>query len=410
MNIVIVGHVDHGKSTVVGRLLVDTDSLPQGKLEQVRIFCERNSRPFEYAFLLDALRDERAQGITIDTARIFFKTQKRRYVIHDAPGHIEFLKNMVSGASHAEAAFLVIDANEGIQENSKRHAYLLSMLGIRQIAVLINKMDLLNYEQRRFNEITAKFKAHLDRIGVKPAFFIPTVGVQGENIAIRSTKMPWYSGPTVLQVLDGFESTPSLKDLPLRMPVQDIYKFTAGGDNRRIVAGTIESGVLRRGDGLRFSPSGKQGKVKSLEFFPEKTAESFSAGQAIGFTLEEQIYVSRGEIVSQMGQSVPEVSDQLRANVFWLGKRPLQMNQDYLLKLGTARVKVQVEKILSVLDASSLDHRSDAVKVERNEVAECVFHCAKSIAFDLNQLTPGTTRFVLVDDFEISGGGIIREN
>ena len=153
MDIVIVGHVDHGKSTVIGRLLADTGSLPDGKLESVRAYCEKNSRPFEYAFLLDALKDEQAQGITIDTARTFFKSAKRDYVIIDAPGHIEFLKNMVTGAARAESAVLVIDAKEGIQENSKRHGYLLSMLGIRQIVVVVNKMDLVDYSRQAFEDI-----------------------------------------------------------------------------------------------------------------------------------------------------------------------------------------------------------------------------------------------------------------
>jgi len=153
MNIVIVGHVDHGKSTIIGRLYADAGSLPEGKLEAVREMCRRNAKPFEYAFLLDALKDERAQGITIDTARSFFKTEKRRYVVLDAPGHIEFLKNMITGASHAEAALLVIDANEGIRENSRRHGYILSMLGIKQVAILINKMDLVGYDSAVYDGI-----------------------------------------------------------------------------------------------------------------------------------------------------------------------------------------------------------------------------------------------------------------
>ena len=153
MNIVIAGLVDHGKSTIIGRLLADTNSLPEGKLEQIKTMCELSSKPFEYAFLLDALKDERSQGITIDSARVFFKTKKRDYIIIDAPGHIEFLKNMVSGAARAEAALLVIDAHEGVQENSRRHGYMLSMLGIKQIAVIVNKMDLINYDKKKYEKI-----------------------------------------------------------------------------------------------------------------------------------------------------------------------------------------------------------------------------------------------------------------
>ncbi|HEX5070057.1 MAG TPA: GTP-binding protein, partial [Vicinamibacterales bacterium] len=180
MNIVIAGHVDHGKSTIIGRLLADTHSLPEGKLEQVKALCARTAKPFEYAFLLDALKDERAQGITIDAARVFFKTPARDYIIIDAPGHIEFLKNMITGAARAEAALLVIDAHEGIMANSRRHGYMMSMLGIGQVAVLVNKMDLVDYSQAHFERLESEYRGFLDRVGVRPAAFIPVAGRGGD--------------------------------------------------------------------------------------------------------------------------------------------------------------------------------------------------------------------------------------
>ncbi len=250
MNIVIVGHVDHGKSTVIGRLLADTNSLPEGKLEQVRASCERSSKPFEYAFLLDALKDEQAQGITIDAARVFFKTATRPYLILDAPGHIEFLKNMITGAARAEAAILVIDAQEGVQENSRRHGYMVSLLGIRQLAVLVNKMDLVGWDRAVYERIVREYGAFLEQVGIRPQCFIPASGRGGDNIATRSANLPWYDGPTVLEALDGFHTEPSPVDSPFRMPVQGVYKFTKQGDDRRIVAGTIDSGAVlgrRRG-------------------------------------------------------------------------------------------------------------------------------------------------------------------
>jgi bifunctional enzyme CysN/CysC len=261
MDIVIVGHVDHGKSTVIGRLLADTGSLPDGKLEAIREYCARNARPFEYAFLLDALKDEQAQGITIDTARTFFKSAKRDYVIIDAPGHIEFLKNMVTGAARAEAAVLVIDAKEGIQENSKRHGYLLSMLGIKQIVVAVNKMDLVDYSKQAFEDIRDEYVAFLARIGATPRFFVPLAAFPGENMVGPSAKMPWYKGPSLLSAVDAFEKAPSKDDQPFRLPVQDVYKFTADGDDRRITAGRVESGTLRTGDKVVFYPSGQGSTV-----------------------------------------------------------------------------------------------------------------------------------------------------
>ena len=194
MNIVFTGHVDHGKSTVVGRLLADTQSLPEGKLDQVKKECERNSKPFEYAFLLDALKDEQSQGITIDAARVFFKTDKRDYIIIDAPGHIEFLKNMITGAARAEAAFLVIDADEGVQENSRRHGYLLSMLGIRQLCVLVNKMDLVDYSRPVYNRIVRRYSRFLRNINLTDVRFIPVSGREGDNIFYKGENMPWWTG------------------------------------------------------------------------------------------------------------------------------------------------------------------------------------------------------------------------
>src|SRR6266436_6755488 len=200
MNVVIVGHVDHGKSTLVGRLLADTGSLPEGKLEAVKEQCKKNAKPFEYAFLLDALKDEQSQGITIDTARAFFKTAKRDYIIIDAPGHIEFLKNMISGAARAEAAVLVIDAKEGVRENSRRHGYILSMLGIKQVIICVNKMDLVDRSEKHFKAIEREYREFLKSIGsVAPQQFIPVSATHGENLSIRSSKMAWYKGPTLLE-------------------------------------------------------------------------------------------------------------------------------------------------------------------------------------------------------------------
>ena len=259
LNIVTVGHVDHGKSTVIGRLLADTGALPEGKLEAIRANCLRNSKPFEYAFLLDALKNEQAQGITIDTARCFFHSKKRNYIIIDAPGHIEFLKNMVTGASRAEAALMVIDASHGVEENTRRHGYFLSMLGIRQVAVLVNKMDLVGYDQAVYDAIVAEFQDFLEKIHIRPAAFIPVSGMEGDNIASApSANMPWYKGPAVLEQMDAFTPIAPPDKLPLRMPVQGVYKFTEGGDDRRIIAGTLDAGEVKAGDEIVFLPSGKR--------------------------------------------------------------------------------------------------------------------------------------------------------
>jgi bifunctional enzyme CysN/CysC len=399
-NVVIVGHVDHGKSTVVGRLLADTGALPQGKLEAVRRECERTGKPFEYAFLLDALTDEQDQGITIDTARCFFKSAKRDYIIIDAPGHIEFLKNMISGAARAEAAVLVIDAKEGVRENSRRH-------GIKQVIVCVNKMDLVGYKEPVFRAIEAEYRAFLEGIGaVRPRQFVPVAAVAGENLAARGAETPWYDGPTLLELLDALPKAPPKTDQPLRMPLQAVYKFTKHGDDRRIFAGRIEAGRAAVGDKVVFSPSNKISTIKSIEGFNTAPRESLEAGWSTGFTLTEEIYVTRGEVMSHVDKP-PLVSTRVRANMIWLGKSPLVPGRDYKLKLGTAAVPVQLQKINKVIDASELDHTLEKQSVGRHEVADVILELHQPVAFDLSSDCEATGRFVLVDGYDVAGGGII---
>jgi len=409
MNVVITGHVDHGKSTVIGRLMADTGSLPNGKLEQVRANCARNSKPFEYAFLLDTLKDEQSQGITIDAARVFFKSKKRHYIIIDAPGHIEFLKNMVTGAARAEAAFLCIDAHEGVQENSRRHGYLLSMLGIRQMCVLVNKMDLVAYEKRVFKSVVRKYSRFLRNINVYNVPFIPVSGMEGDNIVSSSKNMLWWKGGTVLTLIDRFKEQDPPDNLPFRMFVQDVFKFTAMGDKRRIIAGTVSTGNLSEGDELVFYPSAKRSRVSSIEHFGKNKPAEVRAGMAIGFTVTEQIYVKRGHLAVRTNEKPPQTGNVIRANLFWLGRKPLEKDREYILRLGTERVRVRLFDTLKVIDASSL--HSDGMKkmVERHDVADCVLTTQRPIAFDTVNDFSITSRFVIVDGYEIAGGGIIRE-
>jgi bifunctional enzyme CysN/CysC len=416
MNVVIVGHVDHGKSTVVGRLLADTGALPQGKLDAVKRECERTGKPFEYAFLLDALTDEQDQGITIDTARCFFKSEQRDYIIIDAPGHIEFLKNMISGAARAEAAVLVIDAKEGVRENSRRHGYILSMLGIRQVVVCVNKMDLVGHGEAHFRAIEAEYRAFLAGIGaVSPQRFIPVSAILGENLALRGAGMPWYEGPTLLQTLDGLVKAPPKMDQPLRMPVQAVYKFTSRGDDRRIVAGRIEAGQVRVGDRVVFSPSNKVSTIKTVEGFNTPPRERVEAGWSTGFTLSEEIYITRGEVMSHL-ERAPLVSTRLRTNLIWLGKKPFVPGRDYKLKLGTAAMPVRIHHIVKVIDASLASNAAVETgpggapakdHIGRHDVADVILETRQPVAFDLTADCEGTGRFVVVDGYDVAGGGII---
>ena len=414
MNVVVIGHVDHGKSTVVGRLLHDTGVLPHGKIEQVRSNCERSGKPFEYAFLIDALQDEQAQGITIDAARVFFRSSKRRYIIIDAPGHIEFLKNMISGAARAEAAILVIDASEGVRENSRRHGFMAAMLGIRQLLVVVNKMDLVGYDEDVFTAIREEYAAFLGEIQVEPRGFVPVSGRHGDNLVAGSERTPWYEGAPLLEQIDAFASAGAESAQALRLPVQDVYKFPVRGDDARIIAGTVATGSVRAGDAVEFLPSRKRARVRSIEGFRVASHEHAAAGTATGVTLTEELYVRPGELMYRVGERAPQVGTTFRCNLFWLGRNPLVPGKRYRLKLATTRVGVHVKEIVQVLDAATLEHsESDAHKghVGRHEVAECVLETQNPIAFDLGLGAEfaATGRFVLVDEYEIAGGGIVTE-
>lgn len=405
LKIVIVGHVDHGKSTFVGRLFHDTGSLPEGKLEQLQRIAERRGVPFEWANLMDALQSERDQNITIDTAQIWFHTARRQYVIIDAPGHKEFLKNMVTGAANAEAALLLIDANEGVQEQSRRHGYLLNLLGIRQIAVLVNKMDLQNYSEERFQSIEREYRKFLQSIGVEPKQFVPITAKHGDNIASLSSNMPWWKGPTVLSVLDDFKVTDLPAHQPLRFPIQDVYRF----DERRILAGRVEAGTLKVGDRLLFSPGNKTSIVRTIERWNAPSHESAAAGESVGVTLSEQIFVEHGSIAS-LETDAPYELTRFKARVFWLGRAPFRKGKLYKLKLTTQEVDCEIDSIERVIDSSTLEtvsRREREIFIGRNEVGELTIKTRRPVAFDAHSEIVPTGRFVLVDGFEVAGGGIV---
>ncbi|MGE0725035.1 MAG: adenylyl-sulfate kinase, partial [Alphaproteobacteria bacterium] len=340
--------------------------------------------------------------ITIDVSHIWFRTPQREYVFLDAPGHREFLKNMVTGAASADAALIVIDAAEGAREQSRRHGFLLHLLGVRQFVVAVNKMDLVGYDETRFRAVEQDYRRYLAELGAAPAAFVPVVSRDGDNLVGRGTRMGWYRGPTVAETLDSFSTAPLPTELPLRLPVQDVYKF----DQRRIIAGRIESGRLRVGDGLIFSPSNKVARVRSIESWGEDDPPlAASAGQSVGITLDEQIFVERGEVASHV-EDPPRLSNVFNARLFWLGTSPLQVGRSYVLKLNTLEAPVRVEAIRRTVDTTNLDE-TGTESLERNAVGEVVLRSRALLPLDAYAANPKTGRFVLVEDFLIVGGGVL---
>lgn len=404
LKIVFVGHVDHGKSTIIGRLLYDTKSLPQGVVDRVQRIADETGKAFEFAYLLDAFAEERQQGITIDMTQIKFSTPTREYLIIDAPGHKEFLKNMISGAANANAAFLVIDAASGVQEQSRRHAYLLSLLGIKKIFVLVNKMDLVGYSEEKFLCVAAEIKNFLASINVVPEKIIPVSGFIGDNITVRSENLSWYTGLTLIETLEKISGVEENISAALRLPIQDVYKF----DERRIIVGRIESGTLNVGDRIKIFPEGRETTVIAFAFWQERDKKkSARTGESVGIIVADEFFNKRGEIITLANNNPPQISNRLRASVFWMGKNFLSIGKTYKLKLATAEVETTVEKIIRTVDAATLAHQENSRELKRNDVGEIIFKLKNKIAFDEFGRFQATGRFVLVDGYDVAGGGIV---
>ncbi len=405
-SIVVVGHVDHGKSTLIGRLLADTGSLPEGKLEAAEKASREEGMPLEYAFLLDAFLEEQAQNITIDTTRIGFRYQGQSFEIIDAPGHREFIKNMVTGAAAAEEAILLIDAAEGLKEQTRKHGLLLSLLGVSKVIVAVNKMDLVGWKEDRFRLLEKEIREYLAGLKIVPREVIPISAREGATVMRRDeSHLSWWKGPTLLEALlvGAGKSQPSL-DGPLRFSIQDVYRF----DARRVIAGKLESGRIRVGDPVVFFPDRKASRIRSIESWGEETpVREVGSGQSVAVTLEEQIFVERGHVGASLDHP-PVESRELRARIFWLDTEPLRLQAPVTLRLGTQSVEARLVAIDRVVDAEKLEAASDLrEEVGRFEVAEVRIRCRRPLVYDAHEKVSSTGRFALQRGARIGGGGII---
>jgi small GTP-binding protein len=407
---VIVGHVDHGKSTLIGRLLYDTGSVPPSRLEEAEAAARQQGLELEFGFLMDHLREERERGITIDTAQTFFSSPKRDYVIIDAPGHKEFIKNMITGASQAEAAVLMCSVAEGVQEQTKRHAYVLKLLGLEQVIVAYNKMDLVGHRLDRFKQVKADMDLFLDRLGIRPSHEVPVSARHGDNVVNRSKKTPWYNGPTIVQALDDFRKMPAPTQKPLRFPVQDLYEWGAptGG---RVIVGRVESGVLHRGQKLRFAPGDEVKTVLAVRQYRRDDMDEAQAGQCVGLICDGRP-PRRGQVACSESDR-PFLTQRFQANVFWLSPEPLRAGQaDFglTLKCATQEVPCRVAAIRERLDSSTLEHlpTEDGTLAE-TEVGELVLETDEPVVLESFYDVQELGRFVLVRNKDVVAGGIVTD-
>lgn len=407
LKFVAVGHVDHGKSTLIGRLLYDTGSLPPDKMEEVRKFSEDADGVPEFAFVMDHLEEERRNRITIDTAQIFFRTDRREYTIIDAPGHKQFLKNMITGSTQAEAALLLVDALEGLREQTHRHAYMLSLLGVKQLMVVINKMDLIEYDKEKYDDLSRAVTERLGEFGLEPLMVIPISARLGDNVAQRSEKLNWYEGPTLLEALDMLQSTPSEEAGVLRFPIQDIYDV----EGEKILAGRVASGTLRQGQEIIFHPSGKSATIGQIKKWNEQV-DSAVAGESIGLVLRNgngaMKALKRGEVACSVEAS-PNVSSTIVATVFWMSGEPLRKGDTIEFKCATQQVECKVQKISDRLNSSSLEMlASDAEELRETEVARLTLKMKDYVCTDPFEQVAEMGRFVLMRDTDTVAGGVVH--
>ena len=401
LRIAFVGHVDHGKSTLIGRLLYDTGSIPPDRMEQVRLASASQGSDVEFAYLVDQLHEEREQAMTIDTAQLFFRTVEREYVVIDAPGHREFLKNMLTGASQADAAVLIVDASQGIGEQTRRHAFLLSLLGIRRCAVAVNKMDLVGYAEARFLEVRGAAQAVAENAGLACVASIPISARLGDNVVGRSAQMPWYRGPSLL---DALAKVPVVRDgtLPLRFCVQDVYRF----DGRRIVAGRVLSGNVSADDHVVILPEERSAQVLAIERFHSARTVA-EAGECIGLTLPDEIPARRGQVLCDPS-GLPGVASELNTRLFWMSHDPLSKGERLTLRLSTQETECQATRIRRRIDSASLDVlEEDAALLGDAEVGELDLALSSPLVTEPFSRMPPLGRVVLERNGHIVGAGVV---
>ena len=408
LRFITCGSVDDGKSTLIGRLLYDSHMLFDDQLAAIEKDSQKwgtQGDQIDFALLVDGLAAEREQGITIDVAYRFFSTENRKFIVADTPGHEQYTRNMVTGASTADAAIVMIDARKGVLTQTCRHSFIAHLLGIEHLLIAINKMDLVGYDQSVFDSICKNYQAFAQKLGIANVSFIPVSAFAGDNITTHSEKMPWYQGPSLMQYLESVpvqSSTDQTK--PLRMPIQWVNRPNL---DFRGFAGTIASGVLKTGDSIQAQPSGKKSTVTQI-LAPEGSCQEAVAGQAITFILADEIDISRGDIISH-AHSQAEVADQFEATIIWMHEEPLLPGRQYWLKIGAQTVTVTITTIKYEININTLEHLA-ASHLDLNSISHCNISLDRPIPFDAYKDNRQTGGFILIDRINNNtvGAGLIN--
>lgn len=394
--IAIVGHTDHGKSTLIGRILHDTGSLPEGRMEEIAANCKSLGREFEFAYITDAFLEERQKEMTIDTTQVVFKTPQREYTIIDTPGHKELLKNMVTGASYAEAAILIVSAKDGIQGQTKRHAYILKLFGIKQIIIAVNKMDEISYSQEAFESLSIKLNYLFARFGLQAPDIIPISAKCGDNVVSLSKNMPWYQGKAIASALDSFKKVSF--QYHFRMPVQDIYRL----DDKNVIVGKISSGKIKRGEKVFVLPLKEEARVVSIKVF-EGEKEEAMAGESVGLILESGNAPKRGDIISAL--PFPKMASKFLALTLCLEYK-LFKGVSYVLQCATQQAACKITKVEDHIDIATLEDVSDNF-ISRAEISKVSITADSELVYEEFNELHELGRFVLRKDNDIIAAGVI---
>ncbi len=390
------GSVDDGKSTLIGRLLYDTQSVYEDQVKSIEGKGTTAPGQIDFALLTDGLRAEREQGITIDVAYRYFSTARRKFIIADTPGHEQYTRNMATGASTADAAIVLIDASKGVQIQSRRHAYIASLLRVRHVLVAVNKMDLIGYDESTFRAIESDFKEVLDQIAADTGtpvevHFVPVSALKGDNVVHATSAMPWYAGPSLLQLLEALPSSRETRNEPFRFPVQRVLR---PDHTFRGFAGQIASGTVRRGDEIAVFPSGRGAKIERIVTFDGDLEEAI-APLSVTLVLDHEVDISRGDLIAG-ANAAPVVASSLKASLVWMDQRPLDVNRRYLLKHTSHTVPAIVSLIDHRVDLSALRHEP-AVTLRMNDIGGVSLHLLRPMAVDLYRDNRGTGALILID-------------